>query len=56
LILFLVFVVFGLEVLRLFMPDRHGRPLDAIEKAGGSLTGACLVRLIHVFRGENNQA
>jgi hypothetical protein len=55
LILFLVFVVFGLEAFQLLTPDRHGHLLDAIEKAAGALGGACFVRLIQIFRGDTNQ-
>jgi uncharacterized membrane protein YccC len=55
LILFLVCVVFGFEALQLLTPDRHGQPLDAIEKAAGALAGACLARFIQAFRSDRKQ-
>jgi hypothetical protein len=50
LILFLTFVVFGLEALQHLTPDRHGHLIDAMEKAAGASGGACFARLILALR------
>jgi VanZ family protein len=43
-----------LEVLQLLTPDRHGRPLDAIEKIVGGAVGIVAGRAILTFKRASN--
>lgn len=43
-IIFVVVVALGLEVAQQLTQDRHGRLVDAIEKAVGGVLGCCIAR------------
>jgi VanZ family protein len=43
-LIFVVVVAFGLEAVQQLTQDRHGRLVDAMEKAAGGLIGCCVAR------------
>jgi VanZ family protein len=47
---------FALEALQLLTPDRHGRLIDALVKAGGGLSGIAIANFAELlFRGSLNR-